>query len=131
MVDSLIAAWLLLFLCSPLWIMFLVPFFARNPRPALIVTPWLCLGAGFLLGLFAAILMSKSAQTPESAAAVAYCLGLGTLIGGLAGLAMLTAGLLGMMVRHLINERQFTIKTGMVAVAAVGVLCGLIRLITT
>jgi hypothetical protein len=122
MIDTLIAAWLLLFLCSPLWIMFLVPFFARNPRRPIFLMPFLGLGAGFWLGLFGAVLASKKGGP------VGSFVGFGTLFGILAGLAMMAAGLLGMVVRHLIIERQFTIKTGMVAVAAVGALCGLIRL---
>jgi hypothetical protein len=125
MVDTLIAAWLLLFLCSPLWIMFLVPFFARNPLRPILLMPFCGLGVGFLLGIFGAILASKSGGP------VGSFVGLGTLFGTLAGLAMMAAGLLGMGVRHLIIERQFTIKTGMIAVAAVGFLCGLVRLFSS
>jgi hypothetical protein len=125
MIDTVIAAWLLLFLCSPLWIMFLVPFFSRNPRRPILLMPFVGVGVGFWLGLFGAVLASKSGGP------VGSFIGYGTLFGTLAGLAMMSAGLLGMGVRHLIMERQFTIKTGMVAVAAVGVLCGLIRLFTS
>jgi hypothetical protein len=125
MIDALIAAWLILFLCSPLWVMFLYPFFAKNPRRLIFLVPFFGLGAGFLIGLFGDVLASKSGGP------VGQFVELGTIFGALAGLAMMASGLLGMMVRHLILERQFTIKTGMVAVAAVGVLCGLIRLFIT
>ena len=66
MIDTLIAAWLLLFLCSPLWIMFLVPFFARNPLRPILLMPFFGVGVGFLLGIFGAILASKSERCASS-----------------------------------------------------------------
>jgi hypothetical protein len=122
MFDLLIEAWLLLFLGSPLWVMFLRPFFVKEPRRATLLMPLYGLAIGFFLGLFGEILAAKS-RGP-----VGLMLGPFTLAGLAIGLAMMVAGVLGITLRELLVKRQFTIKTGMIAVAVVGSLCGLARL---
>lgn len=125
MIDALLGALFLSCGLSLLWFAVLGPFFLKGPMQRISLLPMVGVFGGFFLGLLGAIIAGGSDGPSRE------ILDRGTLLGSLAGLGMMVASLLGMAIRALIIQKQFTIRTGMITIAVVGVLCGLIRLFIT